>query len=120
MRKNKMENYLSERINIAKKMANDIVHQEPKSEDELINKLKFLISKHYNIPFFDDRFVMLSLDDLLLEIYLIQERYIDHEQKISANINENKEDIFQQMFGEEELEQVKSQAAKIWGGKNGK
>lgn len=90
-----IENHIIERIDAAKKRAQDIkkaVNLDSLESAELF--LRYLISRHYNIPFFDDYFSKRTIDELFFEAELIVvETPKSREEYVKRVAEENKTEI---------------------------
>jgi len=90
------ENFVKERIDAAKEKAAKVRNaQKIETIEEAEMVLRYVISKHYNIPFFDKYFDDRSLDDLVFEVELIMPDRSSAPETISEKIKENKEEISQ-------------------------
>jgi hypothetical protein len=101
------EAFFQERVDEAIKKAKKIVNNELTTEQDLVDRMKFLVSSHYNMPyhaaFFDD----LTVDELLLEVMIISESKKEPEARAGEIIKENiaeAEDAFGDLMDTEELE----------------
>lgn len=66
------EAHLEERIEAAKKAAEKIKHCDKiDTEEEAVAVLRYVLSKHYNIPYFSEYFKDLTIDQLFFEAELI-------------------------------------------------
>lgn len=101
------EAFFHERYQYASEKAKKIVNNEMNTEQELVDRLKYLVSSHFNIPYHSSFFDELTVDDLLLEVMLISESKKEPETRAGEIIKENKgeaEDAFEGLMDMEELE----------------
>ena len=66
-----IESNLLERSERAEEQAKHIIRGEIETDIDLINKIKWVISQHYKIPFFDNYFDSRTLDELMMEYHMI-------------------------------------------------
>lgn len=105
------EPYFQERIAQAVEKAKGIVAAtDLNTEDAIINRMKYLISQHFRIPYHSDFFDNLTFDDLMLEVMLISESSKEQNERSGESIKENKaeaEDAFGDLIeGVEEAESL--------------
>jgi hypothetical protein len=101
------EAFFQERYQYASEKAKKIINNEMVTEQDLIDRLKYLVSSHFTIPFHSSFFDELTVDDLLLEVMLISESKKEPETRSSEIIKENledAEDAFRDLMETEELE----------------
>lgn len=101
------EPFFKERIQRGIERAKQIVSGELENEQAIVDRMKYLISSHFNIPFHSSFFDDLTLDDLVLEIMIISESKKDNEKKTSETIAENvneAQDAFGDLMAEEDGE----------------
>ena len=67
----KGENDLNERIEQCQTEANKIAFGELETDQDLFNRMRFIVSRHYNIPYFSEIFDNLVLDQILFEVCLL-------------------------------------------------
>lgn len=84
---------LESRIEAAKKRATAIVSGNVENVDQLFSRLVITLSKYYKIPFHSEFFENLTLDELLLEVFLLTEQEKTPETAISEAIKENREEL---------------------------
>lgn len=98
------EAFFQERLQYATEKARKIINNEMETEQCLINRMKYLISSHFNIPYHSSFFDELTVDDLLLEVMLISEGKKEPETRAGEVIKENKAeavDAFDGLMDEE-------------------
>jgi len=101
------EPFFKERIQRGIERAKQIVSGELENEQAIVDRMKYLISSHFNIPFHSSFFDDLTLDDLVLEVMIISESKKDNEKKTSETIAENvneAQDAFGDLMAEEDGE----------------
>jgi hypothetical protein len=101
------EAFFQERINLAQEKAKKIVSNNLKTEQDIFDRMKYLVSTHFNIPYHSSFFDDLTFDDLILEVMLIAEGKKEPETRAGEIIKENKaeaEDAFGDLMDQEELE----------------
>jgi hypothetical protein len=77
----------------AQEKAQAIINGEVVTSEDLQNRIRYVLSRKYNIPFFSEFFENLTLDELFLEVMLITEKEKTPEQKVSEMIMNNKEEV---------------------------
>jgi hypothetical protein len=102
------EPFFQERVQAATEKARNIVNAEDLSTEEtIIARMKYLVSRHFSIPFHSEFFDNLTFDDLVLEVMLISESAKDQPQRSGEVIKENQteaEDAFGDLMGEDGAE----------------
>lgn len=93
------EAFFQERVQTAIDKAKKIINNEMTTEECLINRMKYLVSSHFNIPFHSPFFEDLTVDDLMLEVMLISEGKKEPEHRAGEVIKENKEEA-EDAFGD--------------------
>lgn len=87
------EPHFQERMKLAVDKAKDIVSASNlSSEQAIIDRMKYIISQNFKIPFHSDYFDSLTFDDLMLEVMLISESNKDSTERSGETIKENKEE----------------------------
>jgi hypothetical protein len=84
---------IEQRAKAAQEKARKIINGEVETVDDLVRRMMFILSKHYNIPFFSEFLETLTLDQLFLEISLITEKEKTPEQKTSEMIVNNRSEL---------------------------
>lgn len=107
------EPMFQERIKIAVDRAKAIVSaSDLDNERSVIERMKFIVSQHFKIPFHSDFFDNLTFDDLMLEVMLISESSKDQTERSAETIKAHKveaEDAFGDLMEEvEDGEEVES------------
>ena len=85
----KGENDLDERIERCQTEANKIAFGELETDDDLFDRMKYILSRHYNIPFFSKDLNNLTLDEIMFEVCLINAREKPVAEKAEEYIREN-------------------------------
>jgi hypothetical protein len=94
------EPMFQERIKIAVDRAKAIVAAtELNTEEAIINRMKYIVSQHFKIPFHSPFFDDLTFDDLMLEVMLVSETSKDSTERTGETIKENKVEA-QDAFGD--------------------
>jgi hypothetical protein len=93
MRIRYVEQHLAERIEAAQKRAEMVRSgQNADTEEQVIDVLKYVISRHYSIPFFDKYFDDRTIDELFFEAALVSpktpEANIDYASKVTKEAKE--------------------------------
>jgi hypothetical protein len=68
------EPFFIERIDAARASAKTMLHELPKTEEDLFNHYKVLLCLHYNLLFFDTRWENYTLDQIALEWFIVDEK----------------------------------------------
>lgn len=87
------EPFLEKRILKARQRASAIADGEVLTDDDFRNRIVSQVASYYKIPFFDSRWLDYTLDDLLVEYYLIVEKNKTGDQVTSEVIKESREDL---------------------------
>jgi hypothetical protein len=88
------------RTKAAKDRAERIVDGKLEGEDDLVDRLKYLLSQYYKRPFSDPFWESLTVDELLLEVFLIHAKNTPPEQKTAEIIRENADELVDSLFGD--------------------
>ena len=80
------EPFFVERIDEARACAKKLLHEIPKTEDDLFNHYKVMLCMHYNILFFDPRWETYTLGEIALEWFIIEEKSKTKDQQVSENL----------------------------------
>ena len=84
---------LEERINAAKQRATKIVSGEVENTEDLFARLAVSLSKYYKMPFHSEFFANLTLDEMLLEVFLLTEQEKTPESAIAEAIKDNQDEL---------------------------
>ena len=87
------ESFVQERIAKGVQKARKIINSELESNDDLADRLKYIISQYYKIPYFSEMFDELTLDDLILEMMLITESNKEQDERTSDVVKENMDEV---------------------------
>jgi uncharacterized protein YjgD (DUF1641 family) len=88
------EPHIVERMEAAKAKAAKVKSMVGvESDEDVENALRFIISRHYNIPFFDSYFDNLTIDQLAFESYLITDEKKEVAQKVEEHQKEEVSEI---------------------------
>jgi hypothetical protein len=101
------ESFFQERLDYANEKAKKIINNEMTTEQDLIDRMKYLISSHFSIPYHSSFFDELTVDDLLLEVMLISEGKKAPETRAGEIIKGNQveaEDAFADLMDEEDFD----------------
>lgn len=101
------EAFFQERIDYAKEKAKKIINNQLETEQDVIERMKYLISSHFKLPYHSPYFDDLTFDELVLEMMLINEGQKDVETRSGEIIKENREeaeDAFGGLIDKEELD----------------
>lgn len=101
------EPFLSERIEKAKKKAFDIVNKNHNTIEDSVYYLRYILSRHYNMPFFHEYFEQRTIEELIFEIELIKQSEQSNVEKgkdLLASNKEEAEGLFDDMVKEDEEE----------------
>jgi hypothetical protein len=86
------------RTKAAKEKAERIVEGKLETMEDLISRLKFLLSQHYRRPFSDPFWDEHTLDELLLEVFLINTKETPKEQRAAEQIRDNADELVDDLF----------------------
>ena len=87
------EPHFQERMKLAVDKAKAIVAAtDLNNEQAIIDRMKYIISQNFKIPFHDPFFDNLTFDDLMLEVMLISEANKDSNERSGETIKEHKEE----------------------------
>jgi len=89
-----------ERVSEAKKRARRIANGEFQDIEDVNFALRFRIGRAYNIPIFHEYFESRTIDELVFECELISVSAETTEEKTSAVIAENKEELAKDLFSD--------------------
>lgn len=87
------EPHIEGRIEAAKKFAEKLLSGRVETNEEFEWYLRFLVSKHYQIPIHSQYFDDLTFDQLLLEVELIRGVSATPEQRASDIVKSNKDEV---------------------------
>ena len=87
------ESFVQERIAKGVQKARKIINSDLESNDDLADRLKYIISQYYKIPYFSEMFDELTLDDLILEMMLITESNKEQDERTSDVVKENMDEV---------------------------
>lgn len=98
------ELFLDQRIQKIKEYARKLREGDIEDEGDLFNFFKLKICQAYNMPFFDDYFQKLTLDDMILEVELLIKNQ-DTVSSLSETLTEasKTEDLFADMEPENDV-----------------
>jgi len=86
---NYYEPFLQERLDDAKKRAEDILSGTIATESDLEMVLRVVISKYYRIPIFDRYFSDRTIDELMFEAHIITKPEASREEAATNFVSEN-------------------------------
>lgn len=97
-----LEHNLDARSERVQKMAKRIHYRNPANFDEYVLTLKLILSRHYNIPLFNEYFEKRTLDELWLECEFIRLSMAKETDNIKDILNnpQDREEIEKAMFGD--------------------
>lgn len=98
-----MEPYLFERIEDARSRAKAIIQDAPKTEEELFDYYRVLLSSHYNIRFFDTIWDDYTLDKIAFEWFVIEERKKSADESTAESLSTEFKDDLSAMADEMEF-----------------